>query len=316
MQLLQIVEQFPEVVSKFLDLSGTTLIMTLDDSYRLTSCNTNLIHEMHFPRDPVGMHLSSILCPFDDTPLSLIPSRHSGDVVPQIFSICNTSDLYRCYSYWIDSGYLVLGDKIGSSENSVLESMAQLNNELSALSRELSKKNRELQQANARITELSRTDQLTGLSNRGYFLERFEETLSFTKRHNLHLAVLVADIDHFKRVNDTYGHSVGDDVLRVFGAVLAEDCRYEDFPARYGGEEFVVMLPQTDVLGGRALYDRLRDNFIRQSVLPPPDFVTFSAGIAGYEHGDNRESLLQKADNALYQAKNSGRDRCVVHPSS
>lgn len=313
MQLIEIVRQYPEVLAQFLDISGVTVVMTLDEDYRVTSCHGNLAHEINLPRNPVGMDLSSLLCPFDDASFSLTLSDFSSGFVPQIFQLCNTEDMYRCYTYKIDSGYLVLGDNIGSSENSVLQSMAHLNNELSAMSRELSKKNRELQQANATITDLSRTDQLTGLANRGYFFERLGETLSLTQRHSLQLAVLIADIDHFKRVNDTYGHGVGDEVLRVFGSVIAGDCRYEDFPGRYGGEEFVIMLPETSVSGAEFLYYRIRDNIIKQKVLSPPDFVTFSAGIAGYEHGDTQESLLKKADDALYEAKNNGRDQCVVY---
>jgi len=313
MQLIEIVRQYPEVLAQFLDISGVTVVMILDEDYRITSCYGNLTHEINLPRNPVGMDLSSLLCPFEEDSLSLALSDFSSGVVPQIFQLCNTKDMYRCYSYKIDSGYLVLADNIGSSENSVLQSMAHLNNELSVMSRELSKKNRELQQANATITELSRTDQLTGLANRSYFFERLGETLSLTQRHNLELAVLIADIDHFKRVNDTYGHGVGDEVLRVFGTIIAADCRYEDFPGRYGGEEFVVMLPETSVSGTQSLYYRVRDNIIKQNMLTSPDVVTFSAGVAGYEHGDTQESLLKKADDALYEAKNNGRDQCVVY---
>ena len=313
--MIELVKQYPELFARFLSLSGTSLVLVTDESYTLTFCNESLMQKMHLPQDPIGAHLESILCPLENEELSLNISSSSQSLVPQIFQLCTTDFLYRCYSYKIDEGYLILGDKVGSTENEILESMSHLNNELSQMSRELSKKNRELQRANIKITQLARTDYLTGLSNRSYFQERFKEIFALTQRHELELTILLADLDHFKRINDTYGHDVGDKVLQAFGSILIRECRTEDLPARYGGEELIIMLPKTASTGAVAMYERLRDELLRSAILPASDFITFSAGIAVYEERDTESSLLKKADDALYEAKNNGRDSCVVSPS-
>ncbi len=313
MTLTSIVEQYPEIVGLFLSLSGTSLVLITDEEYKITCCSESLTRKMHLPQEPIGEDLKSILCPPEETEFSLMVSNSAQRLVPQIFRLCDSEELYRCYSYRIEQGFLLLGDKVGSTENEVLESMSQLNNELSEMSRELSKKNRELQRANQRITQLARTDYLTGLANRSYFQERFKQAFALSKRHDMALTVLLADLDHFKRVNDTYGHDVGDRVLQAFGSILASKCRTEDLAARFGGEELILMLPNTAATGATALCERLREEIIGLDLLPGSDFISFSAGIAEYSQGDTEESLLKKADDALYEAKNSGRDRCVVH---
>jgi len=312
MSLKEIVEQYPEVIARFLSVSGTSIVLMTNEEYEFTYCSEPLKQKLHLPGELVGSHLGSILCPLEGEEVSLTVSTSFKSPVPQIFRLCYAQDLYRCYAHKTDGGYLVLGDKVGSTENEILDSMSHLNNELSRMSRELSKKNRELERANERITQLARTDSLTGLANRGYFLERFQETLSLTERQGLELTVLLADLDHFKRINDTYGHDVGDEVLQAFGSVLARNCRTEDLPARYGGEEIILLLPNTSAAGAVALYERLREELIHSDLLPGSDYVTFSAGIAEYREGESQASLLKKADDALYMAKEQGRDRCSV----
>ncbi len=314
MRLKEIVERHPESISRFLSVSGTSLVLITNEEYVLTYCSESLKQKLHLPGDPVGSPLGSILCPLEGEELSLTLSSSSHNLVPQIFKLCYAQDLYRCYAHKIDGGYLVLGDKMGSTQNEILDSMSQLNNELSQMSRELSKKNRELERANERITQLARTDSLTGLANRDYFQERLKEIFALTKRHDLELTLLLADLDHFKRINDTYGHDVGDKVLQTFGSILARESRTEDLPARYGGEELIIMLPKTSAPEATALYHRLRGELIHAAIFPEADYVTFSAGIAEYEQRDSATSLLKKADDALYEAKNNGRDRCVVSP--
>jgi diguanylate cyclase (GGDEF)-like protein len=312
--MTQLVEAHPDVLAQFLNLSGTSIVLLTDEEYILTFCNEGLKQKLHLPQKPVGQHLGSILCPLEDTETSLILSRHANGLVPQIFKLCHSEILYRCYSFRIPEGYLVLGDRIGSTDNEIIESMAYLNNELSSRSRELSKKNRELQRANAKIVQLSRTDPLTGLANRRYFRERFKESLALAKRHKIDLSVLLSDLDQFKRINDTHGHDVGDRVLQAFGRIVADSSRQEDLAARYGGEEFIILMPQTSPQEARAACDRLRSRLAGLDVLPAPASVSLSAGITGYREGDSEDTLIKRADDALYEAKRSGRNQCVVFP--
>jgi two-component system, cell cycle response regulator len=159
---------------------------------------------------------------------------------------------------------------------------------------------------------LAVTDGLTGLYNRRYLTERMAEHEADTRP----VSLLVIDLDHFKRVNDTYGHPTGDAVLREAAARVAATCRTTDVVARYGGEEFVVLLPDTAEPDARQLAERIRTS-IRQSPVVEQGVsipVSASIGVATRRGGDPRV-LLASADQALYQAKTAGRDRVTVAAS-
>ncbi|WP_027579347.1 diguanylate cyclase [Bradyrhizobium sp. Ai1a-2] len=158
------------------------------------------------------------------------------------------------------------------------------------------------------------TDELTGLPNRREFLEVMENVLS----SNEHLAVLMLDVDYFKKVNDTYGHDAGDEVLRVLAKVGMAASRKMDVFARWGGEEFVAALPGSDVDQARAIAEKLRATFEKQdfehdwSVGRAIPF-TVSIGVATRVDGENDlDAIMKRADEALYQAKESGRNRVEV----
>ncbi len=171
-----------------------------------------------------------------------------------------------------------------------------------------------------KLRELSIRDPLTGLFNRRYMEEFFEQELARSRRFERSMSVLLFDIDHFKRFNDTYGHEAGDAVLHDLGAFLRKSLRSSDVICRFGGEEIVIILPETpcDIAAARAevirsLVKMLSINCAGQA-LPP---VTLSIGVASYpEHGDSFESLLKCADTALYEAKRDGRDRVCVASAS
>jgi diguanylate cyclase (GGDEF)-like protein len=164
----------------------------------------------------------------------------------------------------------------------------------------------------AEVERLARHDRLTGLSNRHEFDEVLPKEFSRSQRSNTPLGLVLVDIDHFKDVNDTHGHQVGDDVLREVGGILGGLIRHEDVAARFGGEEFVVLLPGIDADGAVATAERLR-GAVSTGVRAVP--VTMSAGVACYpDHAASIEELIGQADAALYQAKRSGRDRTVLCP--
>ncbi|MBN9414570.1 MAG: GGDEF domain-containing protein [Candidatus Eremiobacteraeota bacterium] len=158
-------------------------------------------------------------------------------------------------------------------------------------------------------------DALTGLINRRSFLERLEGEISATHRHSLQACLAMVDVDHFKAVNDTYGHAAGDAVLVEVAQRLAKHVRQEDVVARFGGEEFVILLRHTDLAGAVVLLDRLRAFVSDKTIEVPstegrqPIQVTFSAGITQIDQTSSSEQLLERADVALYQAKRLGRDR-------
>lgn len=168
-----------------------------------------------------------------------------------------------------------------------------------------------------RTEELASHDQLTGLFNRRSFEERLEMEWERATRFNTHLACLMIDVDHFKKFNDTYGHLVGDDVLRHVGARLLSQLRKVDFVARYGGEEFVALLPRAETPEAAAVAEKLRSAVASLPLDDPgrgdPLSLTISIGVATYQHGpQSPRQLIDWADLALLEAKGGGRNRVVV----
>jgi diguanylate cyclase (GGDEF)-like protein len=166
------------------------------------------------------------------------------------------------------------------------------------------------------ISRMSATDGLTQLTNRRHFVECLKREHSRSSRHRLPYSILIADIDHFKKINDVYGHLVGDTVLREFSAILREQCRDADHPARYGGEEFVVLLPGTGGKDGSIVADRIRQAVERKIFASPSPLirVTVSIGVSAFdpEAPRNDQEVLDSADQALYAAKHGGRNQVCV----
>jgi two-component system cell cycle response regulator len=165
--------------------------------------------------------------------------------------------------------------------------------------------------------EMAITDQLTGLHNRRYMSRHLDTLVSGARKSGKPLAFLIMDIDYFKSVNDTYGHDIGDEVLKEFANRIAANVRGIDLACRYGGEEFVVVMPETDMAFAYAVAERLRKS-VEQTPVPisrEPNTlnITISIGIAGSEgDADTADKLLHRADQALYRAKRSGRNRVVA----
>jgi len=156
----------------------------------------------------------------------------------------------------------------------------------------------------------ARVDPLTGLLNRRGFDERAAAELSPAVRGSRPFALVILDIDHFKLVNDQWGHDVGDRVLRHVGNLLREQAREDDILARFGGEEFVALLPDADIDGAQGFADRVRDSLVRHTGGLPS--VRLSAGIRVGDPTSEITALLAEADLALYDAKRAGRDRTTV----
>lgn len=166
-------------------------------------------------------------------------------------------------------------------------------------------------QRTAELRALSITDPLTGIHNRRYFLERFEAELARSQRENRPLALVLLDIDHFKRINDGFGHDVGDLVLQELCRRITSRLRRGDEFCRLGGEEFVVLCPSSDAGHALHLAEALREQ-VRAQPFPHAGTVTISLGVAASEDGGDGATLLQRADRALYQAKGAGRDRVCL----
>lgn len=161
------------------------------------------------------------------------------------------------------------------------------------------------------------TDALTGLHNRVWFEEVFPKQLDLCERTGQHAALLMVDIDHFKQVNDRFGHSVGDDALRHIALLLRRNLRATDLCARYGGEEMIVLMPGAESTHARLSADRLRESIAATPMaLPDGTNLTLhiSGGIAQWHPGLRLQDLIRNADQALYRAKGNGRNRVDVSP--
>lgn len=183
---------------------------------------------------------------------------------------------------------------------------------------------RSLKEANEEIRILSVTDSLTGCYNRSYLNERLPQEINRARRYKHPLSLILGDIDHFKKVNDTYGHLVGDHILKEFIKCFMETIRQNvDWVARYGGEEFLIVLPETDLKSATRLAERLRSNLSQRviEIQGKQISITASFGITGFDPTTpdekiSPEALINEADKFMYQAKEEGRNRVRGNPIS
>ncbi|MGX9463586.1 sensor domain-containing diguanylate cyclase [Shewanella sp. A14] len=175
---------------------------------------------------------------------------------------------------------------------------------------EVTAKNSLLSIQNDKLEELASKDPLTLLFNRRAFSALVDKEISRAKRHDFPLVLVILDIDHFKKINDVFGHNVGDDILCHFADELSANMRKENLICRWGGEEFVILIPEASSEVVFKLMDKLRDK-IAQMNFAPVEQLTFSAGMATIQADESFKEWFQRADNALYKAKQSGRNRVI-----
>ncbi|HBM22000.1 MAG TPA: GGDEF domain-containing protein, partial [Alcanivorax sp.] len=161
------------------------------------------------------------------------------------------------------------------------------------------------------VRDLAIRDDLTGLFNRRHILEVLEHQKALADNQIYPFSVCYVDLDHFKRINDEYGHDMGDRVLRQFAEHTLDNLREGDYLARLGGEEFILVLPQSDLAGAELVAERLRESWASRSFEDRrgPPVVSLSAGVASYRGKETVDQLLGRADRALYRAKTGGRNR-------
>lgn len=215
----------------------------------------------------------------------------------------------ECADFLETAGYL-LG--ISIEHAGLVAEMVDYLGQVSRLQKQAEQRSRELAVLNDKLAELSITDDLTGLSNRRYFLQRLEEELRRSRRLGRPMCLVMADLDHFKKVNDRLGHQAGDRALAEFAAHLREGVREVDLVGRYGGEEFALALLDCDIEAGARVADKLRKTLRPKTLRPPFDQLggfTVSMGVAQAAPGMEAGELIARADRALYRAKENGRDR-------
>lgn len=193
----------------------------------------------------------------------------------------------------------------------VLPWFAVMGGYVNRLRSRLSDSHRELQLAVERIGELAIRDELTGAYNRRYLMEALAREQSRAERLGTPFAVCLIDIDHFKSINDGFGHAAGDVVLKEFARLVPPELRAVDVHGRFGGEEFLIILPGTDRTGAQACAERVRAK-TEAAAFPGVPRVTVTVGVATYAGKEPVSALLARADKALYEGKSSGRNKVVA----
>ncbi len=191
-----------------------------------------------------------------------------------------------------------------------------LNEQLASAQRDLSRGNRKLQESEARLITLSLTDPLTGLANRRRLMEFLQNEMERNKRYAEPFSIIMTDIDSFKKVNDGFGHDVGDEVLLAFSTLLKDHVRSVDLVARLGGEEFIIVMPNTSLEEAMAKAERLRAATELLYFDSMQRGVTASFGVADSPGTADVNSLLKHVDEAVYASKHGGRNRVTAYAAT
>lgn len=225
----------------------------------------------------------------------------------------------------VESQVHTIQDALKHSKEKQSEGQESLSSQLTALIERVHKMEQQDASTRQQLEEEKKravTDTLTGLPNREAYSERVHNEMLRWQRYQHPLSLAVLDIDYFKKVNDQYGHQMGDKVLKAVSTSVANRLREVDFIARFGGEEFVLLLPETRAEDALSMLDRTRERLAKTHMRSQKGeeetkfTVTVSIGIAEFKEGDTADDVFERADNALYQAKEQGRNQCIIEGPS
>ena len=220
--------------------------------------------------------------------------------------------LVKDMSFYTDKIALIRNITVGSAILLMLISLYLLKRIFSYYAKALHAYQSKLEIKNRTLSKLSHTDHLTKISNRKHIEKVLKKELKRANRYNLPLSVLILDIDNFKNVNDTYGHNIGDKVLRTIAKSVSDSIRESDYFGRWGGEEFIIVSTETSLENALILADKIR-NTIEKLDFKEFDGVTCSIGVSQYDYSQSYENIIYCSDMALYKAKNSGKNKVVKY---
>jgi diguanylate cyclase (GGDEF)-like protein len=322
-------------LARLFDTAGEAMELSLDATGLVESVNPSLFNRLGRPRALlIGQGLTTLLTESGQRWLAGLQPEGSppeGPVVLQFLDEAGHPFSVRAVALRAAGRTLVTGLLSAEHELRQHEELHEVNNELAVNSRELARQRRQLEklvgQARARqvelqtaytaIERLARTDPLTGLANRRVLDEELPRMLDHARRTRRPVSALVLDLDHFKRVNDEFGHDAGDRVLADVAEALRLGIRENDLAVRMGGEELMVVLPGVGADRALALAEELRRRIADLRVASLGLSITVSIGVATWCDPEERlPELLARADAALYRAKGEGRNRCVLADDS
>lgn len=311
-------------------MNVTTLVGALERDYHLVTAfdGAEALECIANSQEPIHLIISDQRMPkmtgveFLEASLAHSPSTKKiilsgfADVDAIIASI-NKAKIHAFLLKPVDMSQLTLSVKRSLEAYDLEQHNLKLLEDLKAFNRQLEAKvverTSELNEALEKLELLATTDQLTGAFNRHKFEELAGEELERVSRYNYSLAVVLFDIDHFKKINDRYGHFIGDRVLKELVCLVDEHVRQTDTMVRWGGEEFLILAPHTDQQGIEELSEKIREA-VEANDFAEVGRVTVSLGATVYQAGEALDRFLTRADEALYQAKEAGRN-CAIFKS-
>lgn len=307
-------------IPPFLDRLSSVAIALLTRDGRLLDANLGFWRMIGRDPLPTGCLLDVSAAFINPRFADLVSGRWSGPstdapLFQGLITLGNTNAFGQTISGTIHrngDGLMLVGEHDIADLERLSAEVMQLNDELAEAQRALTRRNQNLQRSNQEILDTSRTDPLTGAANRRRFDQRLLEELERHQRTGGALSLALADVDHFKGVNDEFGHLAGDAVLKALVKKMLAGTRPYDLVARWGGEEFVILLPDTLLAPAVDVAERIRLAFAGETAPEVNRPITVSFGIATVRPGDSAETLLARADAALYRAKESGRNRVCV----
>ncbi|MEI4771224.1 diguanylate cyclase [Psychrobacillus sp. FJAT-51614] len=299
-----------ELNETFCNMIGYTFEELLDTHIEsvMSVSNKLLFHTYFYPFLHLNGHVEEMYLSLKD---------HEGKDVPLLL---NAKYFKQDDVEGVDCVFMKMGKRIDyeqqirSAKKHAEEALREKNlalDKLELLHNEIEKKQIQLMKLNTKLEKLSVTDSLTGLKNRRFFMERLKEHIALFQKNNMPFSLLILDLDFFKKVNDTWGHLIGDHVLIKLAEVLNSTFKVEDIVARFGGEEFVVLLPEANKERSKEKAEELRRT-VQSAEWRIDQIITVSIGVATMQNGDSDMTIMENADLALYASKENGRNR-VTH---
>jgi len=287
---------------------------TLDENGRLIEANAGFLRIIDLEGKPIGAPVARFFSQPSFAALIRADPAADGEIYRGLLTMGDNTGptrTLRAHVWRVESHIRVLAEYNIEELERLNDKVLELNREYANAQMELAQTNFKLQQREAEIIALSLTDPLTGLGNRRRLEEALATEITRVERTGERFSIFMTDLDHFKRINDTYGHDAGDKVLTSFGDLLRKQTRATEILARFGGEEFIALMPHTGLKHALSTAERIRVVIASTRIEPLSERITASFGVAELTTGEKGDSLLRRVDKALYAAKDSGRN-CVI----
>lgn len=310
MKISDIITKYKENINfYFSELSNAGLVL-INKKGKILDCNKGFLELLGLKEKLVNRNINYFLSKNSEK----IPFlEDSFAKINLLFNVSGDAEvLLKGYIFHCDELYLLIFEQHRLTFNELIEKMSKLNDQIVNITRELEKKNVQLKEALSTVKRIMNTDPLTGIFNRRAIDKLISREFSLALRHKLPLSVVMIDLDFFKKINDTYGHEIGDYVLKSFASKVKKLIRKEDIFGRYGGEEFILILPNTKIDNAYQASERIRHKIEKMKLKGIKGNITASFGLTEILPADNENSLIKRADDALYLAKRKGRNRCEI----